>query len=394
MKLKTVFVLMLSLLLFFSVIAAAEEKEELLVSALYFETDIREALNDLMLQSGVSIIADDTVQGLVTLDLEDVSLEKALQMVLLSGGYSYRRFDDYYLVSMADPRSPAFRHMAESRNIKLKYITTSEARDLLPAFYDPFLRGSEERNEITITATPTIIENFIEEVNKIDSMPQQIEVQVVVTEISSDLVKEYGANLFEYLSEVIPPEENRDRFSYNNDSIEVSWYGSPERILANLRALEQNEQLEIKADPRIIVQNRGTGNLFIGEEQVIILEPEDASARLERVEVGISLEVSPRIIGDDEIELNIAPSISHFTEEMDQRLRIRRSEISSTIYTKNNETLVMAGMTIENRRDNVRKVPILGDIPLIRWLFRQETNEDTERELFIFITTEIVNPSV
>jgi len=391
MKLKTVFVLMLSLLLFFSVIAAAEEEEELLVSALYFETDIREALNDLMLQSGVSIIADDTVQGLVTLDLENVSLEKALQMVLLSGGYSYRRFEDYYLVSMADPRSPAFRHMAESRNIKLKYITTSEARDLLPAFYDPFLRGSEERNEITITATPTIIDKFIEEVNKIDSMPQQIQIQVVVTEISSDLVKEYGANLFEYLSEVVPAEA--DRFTYDNDSIEVSWYGSPERILANLRALEQNEQLEIKADPRIIVRNRGTGNLFIGEEQVIILEPEDASARLERVEVGISLEVSPRIIGDNEIELNISPSFSHFTEEMDKRLRIRRSEISSTIYTKNNETLVMAGMTIENRRDNIRKVPILGDIPLIRWLFRQETKEDSERELFIFITTEIVNPA-
>ena len=374
----------------FSPLTTAEEiAEEPIVSALYFESDIREALSDLMLQSGVSIIADDTVQGLVTLDLENVPLEKALQMVLLSGGYSYRRFEDYYLVSMADPRSPAFRHMAESKNIKLKYITTSEARDLLPAFYDPFLRGSEERNIITITATPTIIENFIEEVNKIDSVPQQIRVQAVVTEISKDLIQEYGADLFDYLREGIV---SGDSFIYDNDSVNLSWYGSQERILANLRALERNEQLEIKADPRIIVRNRGTGNLFIGEEQVIIFEPEDASARLETVEVGISLEVSPRIIGDDEIELNISPSFSHFTEEMDKRLRIRRSEFSTTVYTKNNETLVMAGMTIENRRENVRKVPILGDIPLIRWLFRQESKEVAERELFIFITTEIINP--
>ena len=389
MKLKTFIIVLFSLLIIISAAAVAEESEEQLVSALYFETDIREALNDLMLQSGVNIIADDTVQGLVSLDLEDVKLEKALEMVLLSGGYSYRRFEDYYLVSMADPRSPAFRHMAESRNIKLKYLTTSEARDLLPAFYDPFLRGSEERNEITITATPTIIENFIEEVNKIDTAPQQVQIQVVVTEISSDLVEEYGANLFDYLSEGLV---GADGFIYDNDSVEVSWYGSQERILANLRLLEKNEKLEIKADPRIVVRNRGTGNLFIGEEQVIILEPEDGSARLETVEVGISLEVSPRIINNDQVELNISPSFSHFTEEMDERLRIRRSEISSTIYTKNNETLVMAGMTIENRRDNVRKVPILGDIPLIRWLFRQETKEDSERELFIFITTEIVEP--
>jgi type IV pilus assembly protein PilQ len=381
---KIIYYLFVILLIFtFSTLAVAEETaEEPIVSALYFETDIREALSDLMLQSGVSIIADDTVQGLITLDLENVSLEKALQMTLLSGGYSYRRFEDYYLVSMADPRSPAFRHMAESENIKLKYITTSEARDLIPAFYDPFLRGSEERNEITITATPTIIENFIEEIGKIDSAPQQV---------SSDLVKEYGADLFDYLSQGIV---GADGFSYDNDSLDLSWYGSQERILANLRALEKNEQLEIKADPRIVVRNRGTGNLFIGEEQVIILEPEDASARLETVEVGISLEVSPRIINNDQVELNISPSFSHFTEEMDQRLRIRRSEISSTVYTKNNETLVMAGMTIENRRNNVRKVPILGDIPLIRWFFRQETKEDSERELFIFITTEIMNPGV
>ena len=389
MKKTVYFLLIIILLLFsFSAITAAEE-EEPIVSALYFESDIREALNDLMLQSGVSIIADDTVQGLVTLDLENVPLEKALQMVLLSGGYSYRRFEDYYLVSMADPRSPAFRHMAESRNIKLKYLTTSEARDLLPAFYDPFLRGSEERNEITITATPTIIENFLEELEKIDTVPQQVQIQVVVTEISSDLVREYGVDLFDYLSQGLV---GSDGFIYDNDSVDLSWYGGQERILANLRALEKNEQLEITADPRIVVRNRGTGNLFIGEEQVIILEPEDASARLETVEVGISLEVSPRIINNDQVELNISPSFSHFTEEMDERLRIRRSEISSTIYTKNNETLVMAGMTIENRRDNVRKVPILGDIPLIRWLFRQETKEDSERELFIFITTEIVEP--
>ena len=385
-----IYYLFVILLIFtFSTMTAAEETTEPIVSALYFETDIREALSDLMLQSGVSIIADDTVQGLVTLDLENVPLEKALQMTLLSGGYSYRRFEDYYLVSMADPRSPAFRHMAESENIKLKYITTSEARDLLPAFYDPFLRGSEERNEITITATPTIIENFIEEVEKIDSAPQQVQIQVVVTEISSDLVQEYGADLFDYLSEA---EFIGDSFVYDDDGLNLSWYRGPERILANLRALEKNEQLEIKADPRIVVRNRDTGNLFIGEEQVIILEPEDSSARLETVEVGISLEVSPRIINNDEVELNISPSFSHFTEEMDQRLRIRRSEISSTIYTKNNETLVMAGMTIENRRDNVRKVPILGDIPLVRWLFRRETTEDSERELFIFITTEILNP--
>jgi type IV pilus assembly protein PilQ len=390
MKIKKIYIPILIVSLIFICLgtaAAQTEKEQPLVSALYFETDIREAINDLMLQSGVNIIADDTVQGLVSLDLENVPLEKALKMVLLAGGYSYRRFEDYYLVSMLNPRSPAFRNMTETRNIELDYITSDLARDLLPAYFDSFLRSSVESDIITITATPVIIEQFIEELRKIDKQPKQIQIKAIVTEISSDLVRQYGADLFDFLSGEI---DANDNFIYEDETIEISWFGKHERILANLKALEKEEKLEIKADPRIVVRNRGRGSLFVGEEQVIILEPDEGSARLERVEVGVSLDVQPRIIGNEEIELTLTPSISHFTEEADKRLRIRRSEISTTIYTKNNETMVMAGMTIENRRDIVNKVPILGDIPLIRWLFRQEEKGDSDRELFIFITPEII----
>ncbi|MFW5889593.1 MAG: secretin and TonB N-terminal domain-containing protein, partial [Bacillota bacterium] len=141
--------------LIFTGISKAENEtaDDLLISALYFETDIREAISDLMLQSGVNIIADNTVQGLVTLDLENVSLEKALKMILLGGGYSYRKLDDYYLVSMVNPRSPAFNNMAESRTIRLNYITAEVARALIPVYYDQFLRSSHETDMITITAT-------------------------------------------------------------------------------------------------------------------------------------------------------------------------------------------------------------------------------------------------
>ncbi|MFW6381095.1 MAG: hypothetical protein ACOCZ3_01005 [Bacillota bacterium] len=380
--------IMVMLIIGWAGVVSAEETEEQLVSALYFETDIREALNDLMLQTGVNIIADDTVRGLVSVDLVDVTLEKALMMVLLGGGYSYRKIDDYYVVSMADPRSPAFRHMSETENVRLKYVSASEARSLLPGFYDPFLRSSDERDIITITATPEIIQGFKEDLERIDTPPQQIKVQAIVTEVSSDLVKEFGSDLFDLL---INDPVGDDGFLFDDNTLEFSWYGNHERILANLRALEQNEQLEIKADPRVVVSDRGTGSLFIGEEQVIILEPEDASARLERVEVGVSLEVTPKIIGGEQIQLTLTPSISHFTEEADKNLRIRRSEISTTIYTKNNETLVMAGMTIDSQSSKDSKVPLLGDIPLIRWFFRRTEEQVGERELLIFITPEIIN---
>ena len=55
-----------------------------------FETDIREALSEITMQTGVNIIVDSTVGGTITADLQDVPLEKALRMILISGGYTYR----------------------------------------------------------------------------------------------------------------------------------------------------------------------------------------------------------------------------------------------------------------------------------------------------------------
>ncbi len=374
-------------LLFAFPLTAEEGEEEPLVSTLFFASDIRDALSEVMLQTGVNIIADDTVRGIITLDLEDVPLEQALHMMLLSGGYSFRRIDDYYLVTMADPRSPAFQHMAETETVRLDYISASEARSLLPAFYDPFLRSSDTRDMITITATPEIIDGFREDLAQLDTPPKQVRIQAIVTEISSDLIKEYGANLFDLLTN---EPEGDSRFGFRTDTLELTWYSPHTRILANLRALEREQQAEIRADPQVVVADRSSASLFVGEEQVIILEPEGAAARLERVEVGVSLEVTPRIARDGAIELTLAPKISHFTEEVDRRLRIRRSEIATTIYVQDGETLVLAGMRVEEQEIKERKVPILGDIPLLRWLFRQDEEKHIERELLLFLTPEIL----
>ena len=77
---------------------AHAQEDEPLVNIMLFETDLREALNEISLQTGVTIIADQTVSGQVTADLQDVPLEKALRMILFTGGLSYRKVDANYIV--------------------------------------------------------------------------------------------------------------------------------------------------------------------------------------------------------------------------------------------------------------------------------------------------------
>ncbi len=394
-----IFILVFVLVSFSLPVNAAETEEDHLISTIFFHTDIRDALDEIMLQTGVNIIADDTVRGAVTLDLDQIPLERALHMMLLSGGYSFREFDDYYLVSMADPRSRNFQHLAETETFHLQYIGEREARSLIPRFYDDFLRSSGERDVITITATPEIIESFKEDLASIDTPPGEVKIQVHVTEISSELLNERGGDILNFIRD--QGRFDKDNEDYIKDNIYKIFYDRynfmPQfegvdfgTIEGRLKFLSQSEDVTIEANPSLLVNDRSTANLFIGEEQVIFLERDDGRSRLERVNVGVDVHVTPQIINDDVVKLDIHPDMSHFSEERQDRLVVKRSELQTTVYARSGEPLDLAGMTLGRETEFSSSVPVLGKIPLVRWLFSEEVERESERELIIFLTPEIV----
>jgi len=367
---------------------------EPLISTLFFDTDIRDALNEIVLQTGINIIPDQTVSGTVTLDLVDVPLEKALNMLLIGGGFTFQKIDDFYLVGLPDSRSPAFPNLVETRTIQLNYISSGELMDLLPRFYEQYVKSSSSKNVLTISAPRAVIDRLVADIAKIDLPQRQVLIQAIVTEISSEVLREWGTNLFDYRADAGQSRKTEDwssifRFESGVLELWTDYYGE---LLAKLRILEGKNQAKIRANPRIIVTDRATANLFIGEQQLITLDPgEGATARIERIDAGVSLRVTPKIMKDQLIELMISPEISHFREgNRDDGLTVRRSELSTTVHARSGETLILAGMTLEETAGVERKVPLLGDIPLIRWFFRSTTEKEGERELLIFIIPEIV----
>ena len=375
------------IILMFTVPILAEGEEEDLVSTVFFETDIREALNELALQTGVNIVYDESVVGRVTLDLNQIPLEKALDMMLLIGGYQYRKLEDnFYIVGSPDPNSPIYQRITESETIKLDYITASHAVDLLPPYYEDFIRTTAEADDmLTITAPKKVIESFKEHLKKIDKPEPEILIEVLVTEVSKEVIKEQGMDLFG-----LTTEEAAENYSIDYDGIFALQAAGPAgQLLSQIKLLEEQNLAEITANPSIRVSNKESANLFVGEERVLILELEDEDI-LEEVEVGVSIEVTPEVKAEDYIRMKISPNISNFTDEQENQLIVRRSEISSTIRTKHNQTITMAAMTLDEISEYKSKVPVLGDIPLIRWLFREESNKKGEREMLIFITPKII----
>ena len=91
------------------------------------------------------------------------------------------------------------------------------------------------------------------------------------------------------------------------------------------------------------------------------------------------------MVGEDEVVLRLSPQVSHFVNRQTD-LVVKQNSVETTIRLKSGQTAMLAGLTVQDDSSYSRKVPILGDIPLIRWLFRTDSTQKSDKELLMFVT--------
>ncbi|MFW5972323.1 MAG: hypothetical protein ACOCRL_02425 [Bacillota bacterium] len=366
----------------FTVIAV---DEDVLVSMMFFETDIQEALNEISLQTGINIIPDQTVSGVITADLEDIPIEEALDIILKSGGYTYKKVDDFYFVGLADPKSRTFQDLSELTLVELENINVGTLLDVLPANLKDFVEGNPQSNVLTINAPNRHFDMIMKLIDKLDRPKKQVEVSVLVTEIDSRSLEEIGTEFFNFNN----TEGSRNELGYNLDDnlffMETNIFG---QLMANIKLLKEEQKASIEADPKVLVAEEESAELFIGDRQIILLDSRDdnTSSRIEKVEVGVLLELNIDRISGEDIIINISPEISHFVESNSPDIIIKESSLSTTVRIPNGQTIAITGMTVLDDSFYSQEVPGLSKVPLLRWLFRKERQSQTEKELLVFVT--------
>ncbi|MCG5532438.1 hypothetical protein LRF89_03170 [Halorhodospira sp. 9621] len=148
---------------------AMAEQDEILISNVFVDARLRMALEDVSAQAGVNIIADPTVSGLVTVELDEVSVDKALELLLAGSDYQVYRHPDYYLVFSPDESSAIFPSVSETRLIRLDHKRAEEARAMLPNALQRYARVGRESNMLAITAPVSLLEQIVAELGVIDT---------------------------------------------------------------------------------------------------------------------------------------------------------------------------------------------------------------------------------
>lgn len=173
---------------------------------------------------------------------------------------------------------------------------------------------------------------------------------------------------------------------------------------ATLHALATNNKLEVLSRPSVLTRNNQEATITVGQEVPFITNSRITSDgqtinTIQYSDVGIILRVQPRIMPDRLVEMDVAPEISNLTAETVPITNgvtapvIAKRSAQTSIVVKDGKTVVIGGMIENNVTENVRKIPVIGDIPYLGALFRRTIKEKSKTELLIFLTPFVVENS-
>jgi general secretion pathway protein D len=160
--------------------------------------------------------------------------------------------------------------------------------------------------------------------------------------------------------------------------------------------------VNVLSTPQILTSDNKEAEIVVGENVPFISKRERDITNtstvlnsIERKDVGITLRLTPQITEGDYVKLDLYQEISSIKQESETILinigpTTTKRSTKTSVVVKDNQTVVIGGLMEEKEEENINKVPLLGDIPLLGWLFKNKTLEKKKTNLIVFLTPHIV----
>ena len=387
-----------------------------LITNMWVDTEVREVLQDISAQVGVTIIADQSVQAAVSMAVKQMPVEECLERLCAAGGYSFARVKDYYIVGRAEPGTAIFRRLADLHRVKLQHASTDQAKLLMPSALARYVTYDKTNGVILVSAPKAMRQRILHAIDLIDSPSKQVAVEVIVFELTEEGSKQLGLD-WQYSRDHDYGADSQDRttaLGLGVDNLlgtitydvadDISTY-----VDIALRAIVQDQKGRVLANPRIIAMNGKKAEIFMGQEKYFSLLSGQASNpyyRLESIKTGVTLTVTPHIGRDGQIVLDLAPDISDVASDWSndgaERTEengtaslpvVTRRSATTSVAIKDGQTIIIGGLLRERHRAMIEKVPVLGDIPGLRPFFRKLRFQKEQQEVVILITTYLMGDS-
>ncbi len=291
------------------------------------------------------------------------------------------------------------------------------------------IQGSPASNALLVDASPGDFEVVKRLIDQLDTVPQQVQIDVVIMEVSrssgmelgielaaidlpssvGDTVVQGGFRLGENATTLLNTIQNgvfprglSVGVAHGSRLDAAGNVVSSSPALVNIDALRKAGLLKVLSQTSLQAQNNKEATIKIVDEIPILKSTiaggsgtsRDVIQNIDRVDVGIKLTLTPHIIPEGRVSMELNPSIEAVIDPGPDATQfaptIAKREVKTTVSVEDGRTIVIAGLTREDAQKRERRVPFLGSIPLLGWLFRSSVESTQRTDLLIFVTPRVV----
>lgn len=406
------------------------------ISLQFSDVEVRDCLTALAQVAGADLVVDDSVSGKITVRFEAADFPAALDLIARTKGLKYRTESG---VTVVTSRQAMREYFGAAREFALRFADPAEAAQAVRLALG--LRADKEadgagaplltrQHSLLFYGTPREIELVRALLERIDAPLPQVKLEAKVVALQKDAAKALGIDWewsklpqspdreVEYrtvtrtvtdesgkkqtISEEVPRENSKRhwknagegvpgviRFGHGPDGLPFEAY-----YAATLSALVADGKADLLARPSIMALGGKEAVINIGSEvpvPVVSITNATTTTSMEYRQAGIILKYTPRIHGDGYITAEVHTEVSSPSYVADLKAyRFNKRAADTLVRLRDGETMVIGGLIGSEESKALRKIPFLGDLPVLGALFRSETRAKSESEVMIFLTATIV----
>ena len=400
------------------------------------DIDVRSVLQLIADFTNLNLVASDTVQGGITLRLQNVPWDQALDLVLKTKGLDKRKIGNVLLVAPADEIAARERQELESQKQiaelaplrrELLQVNYAKAADIAKLFQSVTSaeakideRGSitvdERTNNIIAYQTQDRLDELRRIVAQLDIPVRQVMIEARIVEANVDYDKSLGVrwggsiqnkgnwNTSGVSNGTSTTIGTPGSTSTNSPFVDMGTVGNTsgigiafitDNVLLDLEltAMEKTGNGEIVSQPKVVTSDKETAKILKGTEIPYQEASSSGATSVSFKEASLSLEVTPQITPDNRIimEVKVTKDEPDYLNKVQDVPPIKKNEVNAKVLVNDGETIVIGGVFSNTQSKVVDKVPFLGDVPYLGRLFRRDVVSEKKSELLVFLTPRIMN---
>jgi len=378
-----------------------------LITLIVRDKSLSQVLALLAQTQNLNIVASNDIDALISITLRDVPVEEALTAILSVANYTWvKRNNIIMITSLADATNlPADVQGRQIQVFDLDFTSATAVAETVKNFLSPIGKvsiGASAPTNNRLTQERIVVEDLPETlcriaayIDQIDHPPRQVLIEAHVLEVKLDDTMRCGVNLSQLI-----------RISGSDLNITTTGFANkdaPQAFLATLTGgdlggvielLETSTDAKSLGSPKLLVVNEQEARIQVGEtiyySQVTTTQTSSQQGA-GSVEAGVILRIIPRITRDNRVLLHVSPEISTPGKRETPELppNISKTTLESDIMLNDNQGMVIGGLIKEKDQTEQQKVPYLGNVKGIGWLFRRSEIVKQRSEVIIALVPRI-----